>query len=83
MITRTETHAAARTGGVGNLSRLVVFRRPLRQIARLAFELTAERVERRETHRTSLLGLQHGEVRDRDADPIRELGQRETTIEKH
>jgi Thrombospondin type 3 repeat len=63
-------------------SRRLVFRRPLQQIARLALELPAERVKRREAHRPGLVGLQHGEVRDRDADPLREPGQRETTIEQ-
>jgi hypothetical protein len=52
-------------------------------VARLARERLADRIERGEADRARLAGLQDREVGQRHSDPIRELGQRHTPIVKH
>src|ERR1044071_9785222 len=58
--------------------------RPLRlepeNIAGLARERLADGVERREPDRARLAGLENREVRQRQPDPIRELGQRHPPV---
>src|SRR5688572_19622346 len=46
------------------------------QVAGLAVELAADRLERGEADRLGLAGLEDRQVDDGDADPRRELGQR-------
>ena len=49
-------------------------------VARLARERLANRVERREADRTRLAGLEDREVGQRHSDPVCELGQRHPPI---
>src|SRR5688500_14106101 len=46
------------------------------QVARLALELAADRLERREADRLGLAGLEDRQVGERQVDPLAELGQR-------
>src|SRR5437588_12578646 len=49
-------------------------------VARLARERLANRIERREADRARLAGLEDREVGQRHSDPVREFGQRHTPI---
>src|SRR4051794_7209282 len=49
-------------------------------VAGLARERLADRIERREADRARLAGLEDGEVGQRHPDPIREVGQRHPPI---
>ena len=51
-------------------------------VARLARQRPADRIERRKADRARLAGLEDREVGQRHADPIRELGQRHPPIVK-
>src|SRR5256885_10463647 len=49
-------------------------------VARLARERLADRIERREADRARLAGLEDREVGQRHSDPVREVRQRHTPI---
>src|SRR5581483_8996194 len=55
---------------------------PLENLAGLTREFPAERLECREANRPRLAGLEDGQVGERDADAIGELGQRQASIEQ-
>ena len=57
-----------------------LLRLKLENVARLARERLADRIERREANRARLAGLEDREVGQRHSDPIRELGQRHPPI---
>jgi hypothetical protein len=52
------------------------------QVAGLAVELSADRIEGRETDRPRLAGLEDREVGDGDADAISQLGERHPAVEQ-
>ena len=52
------------------------------QVTRLALELAAERLERREPDGARLVGLEDREVRKRNAYPLRKLGLGKATVEQ-
>src|ERR1700704_6009735 len=56
--------------------------RPCQQIPRLAVELAAQCFERRKANRARLVRFQHRQVRDRNADALRQVGQRQATVEE-
>src|SRR6266498_2458560 len=62
--------------------RVRAFFRPLQQVTRLAIERSTERLERREADRPRLVRFQHRQVRDRDADAVGQIGERQTAIEE-
>src|SRR5687768_3231034 len=53
------------------------------QVRRLAVQLAAERLQRREADRPRLVRLQDGEVGERDPHPLAQLGQRHPPLLEH
>jgi hypothetical protein len=67
---------------VGHGLGFCVLRLKPQNVARLARERPADRIERRKADRARLAGLEDREVGQRHSDPIRELGQRHPPIVK-
>src|SRR5947209_15133154 len=76
-----DSHSAGRSSACASFAsrgRSLVFcllRLKAENVARLARERLADRIERREADRARLAGLEDREVGERDSDPVREVRQ--------
>ena len=60
-----------------------LFAGPRKQVAGLTIQFATEGFERRKANRASLVGFQNREVRDRDANSLRQFGERQAAFEQH